>query len=110
MKSTIEKSDSDLKNDILSELKFEPNVRSTDIGVLVNHGTVTLNGFATSYDTRTQFPRAKLETRGCSHATRTLVRTRRSLAVRHFSRAPRVSLAWLHEQGSSAAKQHWAWR
>jgi len=48
MKTTIEKSDADLKNDILSELKFEPNVRTTDIGVLVDHGTVTLNGFATS--------------------------------------------------------------
>ena len=58
MKSTIEKSDADLKNDILSELKFEPNVRSTDIGVLVNHGTVTLNGFATSYSEKWDAVRA----------------------------------------------------
>ena len=58
MKSTIEKSDADLKNDILSELKFEPNVRSTDIGVLVDHGTVTLNGFATSYSEKWDAVRA----------------------------------------------------
>ncbi|WP_397384210.1 BON domain-containing protein [Prosthecobacter sp.] len=58
MKSTIEKSDTDLKNDILSELKFEPNVRTTDIGVLVDHGTVTLNGFATSYSEKWDAVRA----------------------------------------------------
>ena len=58
MKSTIEKSDADLKSDILSELKFEPNVRTTDIGVLVDHGTVTLNGFATSYSEKWDAVRA----------------------------------------------------
>ena len=42
-------SDTDLKNDILSELKYEPSVATSDIGVLVNDGTVTLNGCATSY-------------------------------------------------------------
>lgn len=58
MKSKIEKSDADLKDDILSELKYEPNVRSSDIGVLVNHGTVTLNGFATSYSEKWDAVRA----------------------------------------------------
>jgi osmotically-inducible protein OsmY len=43
------KSDTEIKNDILSELKYEPRVKVTDIGVLVKDGTVTLNGFATSY-------------------------------------------------------------
>jgi len=33
-------------------------VRSTDIGVLVNHGTVTLNGFATSYSEKWDAVRA----------------------------------------------------
>jgi len=43
------KTDAQLKKDILSELEYEPSVKATDIGVLVNDGTVTLNGFATSY-------------------------------------------------------------
>ena len=49
MLSTTEKTDSEIKNDVLSELKYEPSVKVTDIGVLVKDGSVTLNGFATSY-------------------------------------------------------------
>ncbi|MDR3691791.1 MAG: BON domain-containing protein [Fimbriimonas sp.] len=51
MNSTTSKciTDVDLKNDILSELKYEPSVKTSDIGVLVKDGTVTLNGFVTSY-------------------------------------------------------------
>ena len=41
--------DTDLKASVLSELKFEPSVKTSDIGVLVKNGTVTLNGNATSY-------------------------------------------------------------
>ena len=49
MKTHIEKSDTELKTDVLTELKYEPAVNVADIGVLVKDGTVTLNGFATSY-------------------------------------------------------------
>jgi osmotically-inducible protein OsmY len=49
MKSNIKKSDTELKRDVLAELKYEPSVNVTDIGVLVNDGAVTLNGYATSY-------------------------------------------------------------
>lgn len=49
MKSNLKKSDGELKDDVLAELKYEPCVNVTDIGVLVNGGTVTLNGYATSY-------------------------------------------------------------
>ena len=42
-------SDADIKNSVLSELKYEPSVKTSDIGVLVKDGTVTLNGYATSY-------------------------------------------------------------
>jgi osmotically-inducible protein OsmY len=49
MKTTEEKTDIDIQNDVLMELKYEPTVQVTDIGVLVKDGTVTLNGFATSY-------------------------------------------------------------
>jgi osmotically-inducible protein OsmY len=49
LKATPDKTDAELKNYILAELKYEPSVKATDIGVLVNEGTVTLNGFVTSY-------------------------------------------------------------
>jgi osmotically-inducible protein OsmY len=49
MKTIAEKTDSELKMDVLAELKFEPSVNITDIGVLVKDGTVTLNGYAISY-------------------------------------------------------------
>jgi len=46
---TLDKTDTELKNDVLSELSYEPSVKVTDIGVLVKDGMVTLNGYATSY-------------------------------------------------------------
>ena len=49
MLNTIQKTDAQLKADVLSELEYEPSVKVTDIGVLVRDGTVTLNGYATSY-------------------------------------------------------------
>jgi len=49
MNTVIEKTDTDLKSDVLAELKYEPSVNITDIGVLVKDGAVTLNGYATSY-------------------------------------------------------------
>jgi len=58
MQHLIEISDAELKNDVLSELKFEPNVKVTEIGVLVQDGAVTLNGFATSYGEKLQAVRA----------------------------------------------------
>jgi osmotically-inducible protein OsmY len=41
--------DNDLKNDVLSELRYEPSVNIADVGVLVKDGIVTLNGYASSY-------------------------------------------------------------
>ncbi|MEI6032964.1 MAG: BON domain-containing protein [Verrucomicrobiae bacterium] len=49
MKTNIQKTDEVIKADVLAELKFDPHVKVTDIGVLVTGGTVTLNGYATSY-------------------------------------------------------------
>jgi len=49
MKSNIKKTDTELKRDVLAELKYEPSVKVTDIGVLVNDGAVTLNGYASTY-------------------------------------------------------------
>ncbi|MCE0482820.1 MAG: BON domain-containing protein [Methylacidiphilales bacterium] len=52
MKTSVEKSDEEMKIDVLAELEFDPSVKVTDIGVLVKDGTVTLNGCATSYGER----------------------------------------------------------
>ncbi len=39
-----------LRGDVLAELEYEPDVNVADIGVLVNHGAVTLIGSVPSYD------------------------------------------------------------
>ncbi len=49
MKTIVEKTDAELKSDVLAELKYEPGVNISDIGVLVKDGAVTLNGFVTNY-------------------------------------------------------------
>jgi len=43
---------------VLAELKYEPSVKVTDIGVLVNKGTVTLNGFVATYSEKWNAVRA----------------------------------------------------
>ncbi len=58
MKSNIKQSDTELQTDVLAELKYEPSVKVTDIGVLVKDGTVTLNGYATSYGEKCNAVRA----------------------------------------------------
>ncbi len=49
MINIIKRTDAELKTDVLSELKYEPGVKVTDIDVLVKDSTVTLNGYATNY-------------------------------------------------------------
>jgi osmotically-inducible protein OsmY len=49
MKTIVEKTDTELKSDVLAGLKYEPGVNISDIGVLVKDGAVTLNGFVTNY-------------------------------------------------------------
>jgi osmotically-inducible protein OsmY len=43
------RSDSDIKRDVESELKWDPDIDPTDIGVSVKNGVVTLTGFVRSY-------------------------------------------------------------
>ena len=61
---TIKKTDAQIKTDVLSELKYEPYVKVTDIGVLVKDGTVTLDGYATSYGERMEAVRAAMRVAG----------------------------------------------
>ena len=43
------KSDSEIKEDVLDELVWQPNIDETQIGVIVKNGVVTLSGVVDSY-------------------------------------------------------------
>jgi osmotically-inducible protein OsmY len=58
MAAIVDKSDTEIKTDVLAELQYEPSVNVTDIGVLVQDGVVTLNGFATNYGEKMNAVRA----------------------------------------------------
>jgi len=49
--------DSDIKRDVEDELRWDADIHSTDIGVAVNDGVVTLTGFVRSYAQKTQAER-----------------------------------------------------
>jgi osmotically-inducible protein OsmY len=49
MTSTLAKSDSAIREDVIFELKYDPKITSPDIAVAVKDGVVTLSGYATSY-------------------------------------------------------------
>jgi osmotically-inducible protein OsmY len=46
--------DSDIKRDVEDELRWDPDIDATDIGVAVHNGVVTLTGFVRSYAQKTQ--------------------------------------------------------
>jgi osmotically-inducible protein OsmY len=50
MLNILDKTDTEIKTDVLSELKYDPSLKVAEIGVLVKDGVVTLNGYTTSFD------------------------------------------------------------
>ncbi|MFG1235590.1 BON domain-containing protein [Xanthobacter autotrophicus DSM 597] len=52
------RSDSDIKRDVETELKWDPDIDATDIGVAVKSGVVTLTGFMRSYAQKYEAERA----------------------------------------------------
>jgi osmotically-inducible protein OsmY len=48
------RTDSDVKRDVEDEIKYDADVDSTDIGVSVKNGVVTLTGFVRSYSQKLQ--------------------------------------------------------
>jgi osmotically-inducible protein OsmY len=50
MFNVLDKTDPEIKTDVLSELKSDPSLKVTEIGVLVTDGIVTLTGYTTSFD------------------------------------------------------------
>jgi len=43
------KNDSEIKEDVLDELMWQPNIDETQIGVIVEKGVVALTGFVDTY-------------------------------------------------------------
>jgi osmotically-inducible protein OsmY len=49
--------DSDIRRDVEDELRWDPDIDATDIGVAVHNGAVALTGFVRSYAQKTQAER-----------------------------------------------------
>lgn len=56
--------DSDIKRDVEAELRWDPDIDATDIGVAVKDGVVTLTGFVRSYGQKYQAEREVKKVRG----------------------------------------------
>jgi osmotically-inducible protein OsmY len=97
MQLSKEKTDSDIKSDVLTELKYEPSVKTTDIGVLVKDGAVTLTGFTTTYGEKWDAVRA----------------TKRVSGVRAVADDIKVKLASSHDRTdgeiAASAADHLEW-
>jgi osmotically-inducible protein OsmY len=50
----IMRADSDIKHDVEDEIKYDADVRSSDIGVSAKNGVVSLTGFVSSYSQKLQ--------------------------------------------------------
>lgn len=58
------RTDSDIKRDVESELKWDPDIDASDIGVAVKNGVVTLTGFVRSYSQKYQAEKATKRVKG----------------------------------------------
>jgi osmotically-inducible protein OsmY len=62
--ATETRTDAQVQSDVLAELKWEPRVQSTEIGVAVKDGIVTLTGWVDSYTKRWAAEEAAHRVRG----------------------------------------------
>lgn len=58
------KTDTELQQDVMHELKWEPTVQAAEIGVRVKDGVVTLSGYVDSYHRKQTAERAAARVRG----------------------------------------------
>ena len=56
--------DSDIKRDVEAELRWDPDIDASDIGVTVKDGVVTLTGFVRSYSQKYAADAAPRRSRG----------------------------------------------
>ena len=56
--------DSDIKHDVENELKWDPDIDASDIGVAVKDGVITLSGFVRSYYQKYQAEKATKRVKG----------------------------------------------
>lgn len=56
--------DADIKRDVESELKWDPDIDASDIGVAVKSGVVTLSGFVRSFTQKYEAERATKRVKG----------------------------------------------
>jgi len=62
--ATTQRTDSEIQAEVLAELKWEPRVQATEIGVAVKDGVVTLAGWVDSYTKRWAAEEAAHRVRG----------------------------------------------
>jgi osmotically-inducible protein OsmY len=62
--ATTQRTDAEIQAEVLTELKWEPRVQATEIGVAVKDGVVTLAGFVDSYSKRWAAEEAAHRVRG----------------------------------------------
>lgn len=58
------KSDTELENDVMDEIKRDPNTNSPQIGVLAANGIVTLTGTVSTFDEKLVIERATQRVQG----------------------------------------------
>ena len=93
----MKKSDVDLRNDILAELKWEPSVKETEIGVAVKSGVVTLTGYVDSFAEKWAAERATKRVSGVKAVAEEIQVKLPGLSERtdvDIARAAENALAW----------------
>ncbi|MBI4312252.1 MAG: BON domain-containing protein [Chloroflexi bacterium] len=73
MQATFTKTDSRIQQDVLEELKWDPRVEETDVGVEVDNGIVTLTGTVTSLAKRIAAQEAAHRVKGVLDVANTIV-------------------------------------
>lgn len=58
------KTDSEIQKDVLEELKWEPSIKASEIGVAVTNGIVTLTGYVDTFSKKKQAEKAVLRVAG----------------------------------------------
>jgi osmotically-inducible protein OsmY len=81
--ATDNRTDAQIQSDVLAELKWEPRVQATEIGVAVKDGVVTLTGWVDSYIKR-------LATEEAAHRVRGVKAVANDIEVKLFSSAERT--------------------